>query len=102
MGTGNGPHRHSREEDARMKESDDWFIAADLIIGGVVAETMDFPKGDNFDYWMSQVKADFQSVVDRNVLWEVYAMEHDHAPELDCDCVQYLQSHHPYWTSANE
>ena len=85
-----------------MTEADgQWFIAASLIIDGSVAETLDFEDGCGFDYWVDQVLADYQSVTDRRQVWAIYTIEHDHAPDLDCECVQYLTDHHPYWSSAN-
>lgn len=28
---------------------------------------------------------------------EIYKVHHDHSIDLDCECVQYLTDHHPFW-----
>lgn len=78
------------------------YTEADVIWDGALAESKVFPEDaptGEFDSWLADVKQEAADDTADSVV-EVYTLFHDHDPELDCECSQFVTSHHPYWSNS--
>jgi hypothetical protein len=74
------------------------FIEATLIIEGALQETKILDSdGTELDTWVSELRTE-HSTVHAQTQWEVYTIHHSHPNDTECECVQYLQDHHPTFT----
>jgi hypothetical protein len=76
-----------------------------VLVGGALEQTEIF----DYDSIMDVVKmyafiAETQKdSADLEELVELYELSHDHEPDVsECNCVQYINDHHPFWTNKKE
>lgn len=88
------------------------YYDVSLVVDGALDEDRELPSDDALEQYMDKVRVQARAQADDartiraahddepnvwpNVpTWELYVLWHDHAPELECECVQYVQSHKP-------
>lgn len=84
------------------------YTEVTLIIDGALSETEIFKadqKGDEkFARWVAGVKQDVNTaarIAGSTTKVEIYILNHAHENDgEDCECIQYINDHHPYWTNG--
>lgn len=78
--------------------TDTGYATVTVVIGGALAEELDVQERDWDAYlnaalseWDAQSQADAEEI-------EMYVLWHEHAPDIECECAQYAQDHHPAYT----
>lgn len=72
------------------------YIQASFVIDGALSSAdMEFDTEENFDKWVEDCQRGIQGFPVNAAIFRLY---HDHAKGIDCECIQFLTDHHPFWT----
>jgi hypothetical protein len=71
------------------------FIDGAIVVGGALDEEFEVYSFAELQTKIAEVAA--QAATD-GLPTQVYALFHDHEPGIECECIQYLQDHHPHCT----
>ena len=77
----------------------DYFVEASVVIAGGLDSYEYFPSWGSFTAWFDVTRTELVGISDSA---EIYVLEHEHALGVDCECVQYLTDHRPYWSNDIE
>ena len=64
-----------------------------VIVNGAVEEEATFTDETLVTEFLNDLEREAEG---DGVRTEVHRLDHDHAPEVDCDCAQYATDHRPY------
>lgn len=73
-----------------------------VLVGGALDQTEIFSYDDIFEVVrLYGFIADTQKAAeDTDERVELFEMSHDHEPDVDCECIQYVTDHKPFWTNG--
>lgn len=91
----------------------DYYVEASIVVCGALDtyETPQIRDGEHplvhltfdswqaFASWFDLTRHELYPITERV---EVYVLEHEHELEQDCECVQFLTDHRPYWDNGVE
>jgi len=72
-----------------------FFIDGAVVVDGAMDSEFQVDSFEELQSLIAEVAA--QAAAD-GLPTQVYALFHDHKPGIECECVQYLQDHHPHCT----
>ena len=75
------------------------WAEASVVVEGALNELARFTDEALMQDWARQRISECEA---KHLEARVYVLYHDHKPDVDCECVQYLTDHQPYLTTAQE
>lgn len=74
------------------------YIEASVVIDGALDSTETLRSHEALDIFVANTIA--ESPPGMHV--QIFTIEHQHAEDIDCECVQYLTDHLPYYESRDQ
>ena len=78
------------------------YTEVTLLVGGSLCEVVEMTDDEQFESWLQEVKNEAPDNPSFSYeIWEVYRLTHEHEQDIDCECIQHLADHRPYWTNTD-
>lgn len=75
-----------------------------VLVGGALEQTEIFSYDDILEVAKCYgfIAETQKEALESSERVELFEMTHEHEPDVDCECAQYVTDHNPFWTNGKE